>query len=557
MTCSSSRLLAALSATLSMLAGMQTLRADKPADVLTMPADLNLPPISQGEPSPGKRVLLSLPDYAGTAVKHALFLPTDWEKDKTYPLIVEYAGNGRTVAEGNSCMGYGISGGKGFLWLCLPYVSTDHKRDMDWWWGDVDATVAYAKQAVPAICKQWGGDSGAVILVGHSRGAIACNYIGLHDDEIAKLWRAMVPCSHYDNGVYPWGMSKEEQVACERRLHRLGGIPQFICGEYHLPAGHSDKKLLDLVREKKLDGFEKARTELNLVPMLSHEKIDSFIAANLPRGNCTLVNLPFVNHTAEWVLRDVPERKMLRDWVRKVLDNPPGQVAASGAASRPRLPDPAFAQITDDPNLPRVLILGDSVSIGYTLALRKELASKANVHRPAANCGSTKIGLRDLDKWLGDKKWDVIHFNWGLHDLGYRFTENDNRNAKGEYARPDNGGHQNVPPAEYEKNLRELVGRLKKTGAKLIFATTTPVPADLHSYVKGAEAPYNEAARKVMKEEGVIIDDLWTFSMPQLDKLQIEGNPHFTSKGSAVLAKEIARIIEAALPAKIHSDTTK
>ena len=172
----------------------------------------------------------------------------------------------------------------------------------------------------------------------------------------------------------------------------------------------------------------------------------------------------------------------------------------------------------------------------------------ANAHRPAANCGSTKIGLRDLDTWLGDKKWDVIHFNWGLHDLGYRFDNDSNRDAKGNYARPDNGGHQNVPPDQYGKNLRELVHRLKKTGAVLIFATTTPVPADLHSYVKSAEVPYNEIARTVMREEGVAINNLWSFTRHQLDKIQIPGNPHFTAKGSEVLAREIAHVIRTVLP---------
>jgi predicted esterase len=77
----------------------------------------------------------------------------------------------------------------------LPYSSPDGKRDMDWWWGDVDATVAYAKQVVPAICRQWGGDPQQVILTGYSRGAISCNHIGLHDDGIAKLWRAINPLS--------------------------------------------------------------------------------------------------------------------------------------------------------------------------------------------------------------------------------------------------------------------------------------------------------------------------------------------------------------------------
>ena len=223
----------------------------------------------------------------------------------------------------------------------------------------------------------------------------------------------------------------------------------------------------------------------------------------------------------------------------------------------PKAPDPVFAQIADNPQLPRVLLLGDSVSCGYTLAVRKALAGQANVHRPAANCGSTKTGLRDLDKWLGSNKWDVIHFNWGLHDLGYRFTEDDNKDAQGNWARPDNGGHPNVTPEQYKRNLRELVARLKKTGAQLIFATTTPVPADLHAYVKAAELPYNVAAQRVMNEAGVRLNDLWAFATPQLDRLQQPGNPHFTNKGSDVLAQEIAQVILTALSAKTKPGETK
>jgi acyl-CoA thioesterase-1 len=83
--------------------------------------------------------------------------------------------------------------------------------------------------------------------------------------------------------------------------------------------------------------------------------------------------------------------------------------------------NPAYAQIVDDPRLPRVLLIGDFVSLGYTLSLRRDLAGTANLHRPAANCGSTKTGLRDLDKWLGGAKWDIIYFNWGLHDLTLSF----------------------------------------------------------------------------------------------------------------------------------------
>ncbi|HEY8994916.1 MAG TPA: hypothetical protein VIM71_09660, partial [Lacunisphaera sp.] len=80
---------------------------------------------------------------------------------------------------------------------------------------------------------------------------------------------------------------------------------------------------------------------------------------------------------------------------------------------------PALRPIQDVPGLPRVLIIGDSVSIGYTLPTRDNLKGKANVHRPHTNCGSTTEGEKSLDAWLEDGHWDVIHFNWGLHDLKF------------------------------------------------------------------------------------------------------------------------------------------
>src|SRR5688500_1890611 len=90
---------------------------------------------------------------------------------------------------------------------------------------------------------------------------------------------------------------------------------------------------------------------------------------------------------------------------------------AADAVPKPKVaPDPALAPVEDVVGLPRVLLIGDSISIGYTLPTRLLLQGKANVHRPATNCSSTGHGLKNLQAWLGDKKWDVIHFNFGLHD---------------------------------------------------------------------------------------------------------------------------------------------
>jgi|UniRef100_UPI0037838374 hypothetical protein len=213
---------------------------------------------------------------------------------------------------------------------------------------------------------------------------------------------------------------------------------------------------------------------------------------------------------------------------------------------------PEFVAITDDSKLPRVLLMGDSVSIAYALEVRKLLAGVANVHRVPANCGSTKVavGYYGLKRWLPDsnEKWDVIHFNHGLHDLSYRFADDRDKNDKGEYASPTNGGHQNVPPGEYEKNLRQITARLKQTGAKLIFASTTPVPeSDAAKYVKDAELPYNEIAKQVMTEEGVTWNDLWSLVKPRQAELQIPRNVHFQAKGSSVMAEQVAEMIRAAL----------
>ena len=175
-------------------------------------------------------------------------------------------------------------------------------------------------------------------------------------------------------------------------------------------------------------------------------------------------------------------------------------------------PNPVFAPIEDVENLPRVLLIGDSISIGYTLAVRDELRGIANVHRIPTNGGPTTNGLKQLDKWLGNKPWDVIHFNWGLHDLKYM-------NEKGTLV-PVSEGKQQVPPADYEKNLEELVTRLQKTGAKLIWCQTTPVPEGATGRIRGDEVTYNEIATRVMNRHNIAIDDLYTVANKQLNEIQ-------------------------------------
>jgi len=187
-------------------------------------------------------------------------------------------------------------------------------------------------------------------------------------------------------------------------------------------------------------------------------------------------------------------------------------------------------------------LIGDSISIGYTVPVRKLLEGKANVHRPPANCGPTTRGLEHLDAWLGEGDWDVIHFNWGLHDLKYMGPNGEN------LADPTApASRQQVPIDQYEANLEKLVKRLSETGAELIWCATTPVPPGARGRVVGDSARYNAAAARVMEEHDIPINDLYGFVKPRMRDLMQPANVHFTPKGSHELAKQVTAAIEKAL----------
>ena len=209
---------------------------------------------------------------------------------------------------------------------------------------------------------------------------------------------------------------------------------------------------------------------------------------------------------------------------------------------RPSPPDP-FAPVEDVAGLPRVLLIGDSISQGYTVPVQKLLRGKANVHRIPENGGPTKLGIAKIESWLGAGKWDVIHFNWGLHDLMF----DPNR-------QPEPAQYEKDQLTLYEKNLRVLTARLKQTGAKLIWASSTPVPEEMNSqrspsHRSGMVKFYNDVAAKVMAENDVIIDDLNAYVAPVLDKMQKPHDLHFGSEGSEFLAQKVAEVIAKALPA--------
>ena len=237
---------------------------------------------------------------------------------------------------------------------------------------------------------------------------------------------------------------------------------------------------------------------------------------------------------------------------------------ATGAKPAPKPKDSSLSEVADTPGLPRVLLIGDSISMGYTLPVRARLKGIANVHRPLENCGDTARGLARLDQWLGSGHWDVIHFNFGLHDLKYL-------DVSGAFVDPAKG-KQVAPPAVYRQRLTALTQRLQATGAKLVFATTTPVPPGTLGRVPGDEVVYNQVAREVMKNLGVPVNDLGAFVAEKQQQLpphplselppphkrlplrpgeiQQPFNVHFTPLGYGQLADLVAACIRAQILTK-------
>lgn len=203
----------------------------------------------------------------------------------------------------------------------------------------------------------------------------------------------------------------------------------------------------------------------------------------------------------------------------------------------------AFANPKENPKLPRVLLIGDSISIGYTIPVRKKLHGKANVYRIKGNGQHSGVGRKNIKKWIGTKKWDVIHFNWGLWDLCYR-----NPKSKVQGHRDKVNGKLTMTPEAYRENMEAIVAVLKTTGAKLIWCATTPVPDKEAGRIKGDAIKYNKIAAEIMEKNGIQINDLYSHALKGLPKIQKDvGNVHFTSQGYEFLSEKVAAEILKAL----------
>jgi hypothetical protein len=194
-------------------------------------------------------------------------------------------------------------------------------------------------------------------------------------------------------------------------------------------------------------------------------------------------------------------------------------------------------------DLPKALLIGDSISMGYTPHVVTALKGKVEVSHHKGNAQHTGTGLKMLERWIGEKQWDVIHFNWGLWDLCYRHS-----GSKVQGRRDKVKGKLTISLEQYEKNLDRLASRLKKTKARLIWAHTTTVPKGEAGRKLGDDDKYNEAAARVMKKYGIEINDLNTLSDSfPAGLFTAPGNVHFKAEGSRRLGQAVAGKITAAL----------
>ena len=192
---------------------------------------------------------------------------------------------------------------------------------------------------------------------------------------------------------------------------------------------------------------------------------------------------------------------------------------------------------------PRVLILGDSISIGYTPFVKQMLEAEADVFRPTKNgkpenCSGTDKGIKAIDRWLELEggQWNVIHVNFGLHDLKHVDASGKNSNKASD--------PQQSNPEDYQRQFGEILEKIKATGAKVVVCTTTPVPPGCKPLRETtAPATYNAIAEKLAAEHGFAVNDLFAFANAKLDEIQKPANVHFTDKGSEYLADAVVEAI--------------
>ncbi len=181
----------------------------------------------------------------------------------------------------------------------------------------------------------------------------------------------------------------------------------------------------------------------------------------------------------------------------------------------------------NETNLPRVLLIGDSITRAYYPEVEKHLAGKAYVARLSSSAFiSDPVLLKQIEMVLGQYKFDVIHFNSGMH--GWQHSEK-----------------------EYGYAFPKFLAAIKAQapGARLIWANTTtlkvsPVlpPNDQTQASDERIAARNAIALEYIKPQNIDVDDLHMLSRGHPE--YHSDNVHFNDQGIALQATQVAAHIE-------------
>lgn len=177
-----------------------------------------------------------------------------------------------------------------------------------------------------------------------------------------------------------------------------------------------------------------------------------------------------------------------------------------------------------------VLLLGDSIRINYQDTVIAELGDEYAVCKPEENCRFSKFTLNSLRMWLpGFPKPDIIHWNNGLWDVFEIYPEDGCFTAIDEYVR----------------DMMRILRELKKTGAKVIFATTTPVKEDYVNRKNENIRLYNRRITAEMEKEGVPVNNLHRLVSEYAQEYIREDKVHLSDAGMAACGKAVADAIRA------------
>lgn len=180
----------------------------------------------------------------------------------------------------------------------------------------------------------------------------------------------------------------------------------------------------------------------------------------------------------------------------------------------------------------KVMLLGDSIRLSYMETVKQNLKDQAVVWGPGENCRFVKYTLWCVSSWIAEcGKPDVIHWNNGIWDI---YVQNSDLGVF-------------TPIDEYKVYLARTLAELRKTGAHILWATTTPVkPASVTCSNERIDQ-YNAEAVAFMSRENVEINDLNALLKPDLDTFISDDCVHLTEAGVAACGKQVTEVIRARL----------